>query len=581
MKIKATLFFFMAISGSFVFAQNYLMNATLTNVNSCNGFFMDSGGGSSEYGPGENFTTTICPDTSSGTHIQLIFSGPDLGAGDQLCFYDGLNANSPMLACSNDFLPGAAFIIQATAANNSGCLTVVFSSDAADVGSGWSAKINCIAACQIITSVLESSDPMVEPLDTGWIDICPGDRVFFTGRGEYPQNGVAYSHSDFTSDFEWDLGDGNYSFGPTISHVYDEPGGYIVQLEITDQFGCKNTNFITQRIRVAPRPQFNLGDWPNQICAGDTVDLNAMVNDVNNMYTVSVEGTEEDFQTSGVRSDSLALPDGDGSSYSTTISFTGFSPGQILSNINDLLGIWVNMEHSWMRDLEIALTCPNGQSIILHDHPAPIGGEVFLGIPNEGDEINTPPVPGIGFDYGWQSNPDFNATWIEYANGTFPPVTTLPSGSYEPFQPLTQLLGCPLNGDWTITVTDLWAIDNGFIFSWNIDFDPDLYPAVETFSPQLVDWSWSNHPSIFYSEPDSIGASPENAGEVAYSFSVDDEFGCAWDTTVNIQILPFTHPDCHNCAEIITPPADTAICEGETYEIDITATGPAGGSRKF
>ena len=32
----------------------------------------------------------------------------------------------------------------------------------------------------------------------------------------------------------------------------------------------------------------------------------------------------------------------------------------------------------------------------------------------------------------------------------------------------------PLNGEWTIIVTDLWPIDNGFMFEWSIAFDPSL-----------------------------------------------------------------------------------------------------------
>ena len=36
------------------------------------------------------------------------------------------------------------------------------------------------------------------------------------------------------------------------------------------------------------------------------------------------------------------------------------------------------------------------------------------------------------------------------------------------------LIGAPLNGDWTIFVQDKWAIDNGFIFKWSINFDPTI-----------------------------------------------------------------------------------------------------------
>jgi gliding motility-associated-like protein len=549
-------------------AQNYLMDGS--PITDCGGFFLDSGGGNGNYGANESFVTTICSDGTSGTHIKLTFSGVDLDPADNLCFFDGPDVMAPLLACADDFAAGAAFIIQATAANPGGCITVSFDSDGGTEGQGWSAAIDCVPACQTIISNISSSTPAVMPADTGWIDICPGDRIFLNGEGSYPQNGIVYNHSDFTSDFEWDFGDGNFGVGPNVSHVYNQPGGYVVQLTITDQFGCINTNLISQRIRVAPPAQYLISDdWANTICVGDSLGINSLVNidTSSNVVTVAPPDTAS-FQTAGIRSDSLPLPDGTGASYETSIQFSDFSPGQILTNINDLLGICVNMEHSYLRDLEIILTCPDGTSVILHDHPAPVGGEVFLGEPFEADEGMDPPTPGVGYDYCW--TPDATAgTWIEYSNANNP--GTLPPGDYNSFDPLTNLLGCPLNGEWTISVQDLWGIDNGFIFSWGIEFDPDLYPNVETFTVPYIDWGWTNNPTITYLSQDSIHVSPENAGVGSYQFTLEDDFGCLWDTTVNVNILPETHPDCYNCQDNIGPFPDTTVCIGDQITVDVGA----------
>ncbi|MCC6725711.1 MAG: proprotein convertase P-domain-containing protein [Saprospiraceae bacterium] len=572
MNLKATLIFssLLTVVSSVVAQQNYLMTSSLTSVTSCDGFFMDSGGGNNNYGANQHYTTTICPSggPNSGNHIQLVFNAINLFLGDDLCFFDGQNGSAPAIACASDFNPGASFIIQASASNTSGCITVKFDSDFIFNDDGWSADINCIPACQTILSVLDASTPTVEPVDTGWIDVCPGDRVFFNGKGSYPQNGVSYNQSDNTSNFEWDFGDGTITYGPSVSHIFEEPGGYIVQLEITDQLGCKNTNFLSQRIRVAPRPKFEIGAVPSQICVGDTIELNAMVNNMDPAHSVSVQPVEGSFQTAGIRSDSLALPDGDGSCYETAISFNNVSPGQTLTNINDLLGIYVTMEHSWMRDLEITLTCPNGQKAILHNHAGQTGGEVFLGIPNGNDEGLLNPIPGTGFEYGWSPSPDYNQTWIQYANTHV--IGTLPAGTYKSFDPLTNFIGCPLNGDWEIEVCDLWSIDNGYIFSWSIEFDPALYPDVEKFTPQITNWSWAAHPSIFSSEADSINVSPLNAGELAYIFTVQDTFGCSWDTTVQVAVLPPNHPNCSNCSDLLAPAPDTTVCMGETIAMNVT-----------
>ena len=549
-------------------SQSYSMDGT--PITDCSGFFYDSGGSGGNYGSSESLTTTICSDGTDGTHIQLIFSAVELEGGDAICFFDGPDVTAPMLACNNDFMVGSPFIIQATAANTTGCVTITFNSDGGGETAGWQAAINCIPSCQTILANLVNSDPVVSPVDTGYIDICQGERVFFYGEGIYPQDGVVYNHSDLTSSFEWDFGDGNFGLGPNVSHIYDESGGYIVQLTITDQFGCTNTNFLNQRVRVSTNPTFAvLADFNTAVCAGDTINLNAIVSQIDSAYSVGVSPNEGSFPTSGSRSDSLALPDGTGAAYETSIGFSNFSPGQVLTNINDLVSICVIMEHSWLRDLEISIECPDGTSIILHDHPGNFGGEVFLGEPFEADEALPEPIPGVGYEYCWTPGAT-NGTWLEYANATG--VNTLPAGDYNSFDPMSNLLGCPLNGEWTISVQDLWGIDNGFIFEWSIAFDPSLYPNIETFTPQIIDYNWGANPSIFFQTNDSISAAPQNAGTASYTFQILDNFGCTYDTSIFITVLPPTHPDCFSCPDPEPMLQDTSICDGETVFIDAEST---------
>ncbi len=585
--IFAFFFLFSAWGGH---AQTYVMSNA--PINSCSGFFYDPGGPNGNYAPNLNLTTTICPQGNSGTHVQLVFSAPQIGPGDQLCFYDGTTSAAPLLSCAADFEAGQAFIIQATAVNPSGCITITFTSNGTGEGAGWSADINCVAACQLIRANLVGSDPAVVPADTGWIDICPGQRVFFSGAGSYPQNGAVYNHSDLTSSFRWTFGDGGSAVGPNVSYVFDEPGGYIVQLTITDQFGCKNTNFLTQRVRVSTEPTFRLGGALDpQVCAGDTIHLNAIVDSLDANYVFSVNPNPGSFQSGGIRSDSLPLPDGTGVAFSTAIAFTDFSPGQVLTNISDLESICVNMEHSWLHDLEVMITCPSGQSVILHNFISPPttggAGETHLGIPNDPDPANHPNaittpwgviVPGVGWNYCWTPNAT-RGTWRQYATANQP--GRLPEGNYNSFQPLTNLLGCPLNGEWTLTVTDRWGADNGFIFNWSINFNSGLYPRLETFTPQIVNYNWQYNPSIIYQRPDSIIAVPINAGTASYTFMVTDNFGCTYDTSVNITVLPFTHPDCYDCIQNIRELSDTLVCTGNSVNLDARPATPLNPEVRF
>ena len=181
---------------------------------------------------------------------------------------------------------------------------------------------------------------------------------------------------------------------------------------------------------------------------------------------------------------SLELPDGacpedenqPCEGYESAITFTGFTAGQQLEDINKLLGVCVNMEHTWMRDLVIYAQCPSGTRVMLSDFEGHSGGEVYLGEPNDND--GNIPVPGVGWDYCW--TPTATAEpWIPYANSHN--VQTLPAGDYQSSEPLDAFVGCPLNGDWTLRVEDRWGSDNGFIFSWSVKFDASIVEDCSTW----------------------------------------------------------------------------------------------------
>lgn len=552
------------LSINFLHGQTFPMDGTA--IIACDGFFTDSGGNNGGYSANESFTTTICTDGSIGTHVQLAFPNVFLGAGETLCFYDGNDDTAPLLACAAEFPVGGSFIMQATAANPGGCLTIVFNSDGTEEAEGWNASINCIAACQLITSQIMGSIPPVVPAENGYIDICPGDGIEFFGGGIYPQDGEVYNHSDATSNFFWNFGDGTTAEGPNVFKVYDEPGGYTVQLTIIDQLGCRNTNFISQRVRVSTYPSFGISDMiPGVICSGDTVTLVATIGVQDSTSELSVGPTTGSFQNEGAVSDSLALPDGTGATYSTSINFSDFSPGQVLTDVNDFLGVCLIMEHSWMFDLDIFLTCPDGTTVILQDQEQ-IGQQVFLGTPNESDDGSTsiPPLQGVGDEYCFTADAP-NPTWTTYATSNG--IGYLPPGDYSSFDPLSNFLGCPLNGEWTLTVIDQWASDNGWIFEWSIGFSEDLFPNLETFTPVITDLNWQDQSSILFYEPDSIISSPLAAGSAAYTLDVMDNFGCAYDTTILIDVLPVTHPDCYDCTAGATFLNDTTACTGGSVTV--------------
>ena len=186
------------------------------------------------------------------------------------------------------------------------------------------------------------------------------------------------------------------------------------------------------------------------------------------------------------------LPDGTGVSYTSTINITGFSPTQTLTDINQFQSICANMEHSYANDLTIVLEAPDGTQVMLKD-VGPTGGA--YNTCDMGEPVASGPVdtwnssnitPGIGYDYCWTSNPTYSTMGNEIQNNNVPQHTYvstwgniltdyyLPSGSYQSVQSLSGFLGVPLNGIWTLIVTDNYALDNGYIFNWSISLAADL-----------------------------------------------------------------------------------------------------------
>ena len=506
-----------------MFSQNVVM--TNGTVNLCSGTFLDPGG-TGPYPASSNTQFTICPNGSG--LIQLNFTSFDVEAGwDNLTVYDGPNTTSPTLGTYDNNVPLLG-TVGATSNNTSGCLTFVFSSDFTVNLNGWEATISCSTPCQNVQANLVSTSPTANANNE--IKICQGDQVSFVGSGIYNQNGTNYTQSDATSTFDWDFGDGTTAAGTNVSHTFPNEGAYFVSLTVTDLNGCVSTNNVTQTVLVSTSPVFS-GTFasPTTICLGDQSTLTGLV-------------TPTNYQASCVPalSQPLELPDGTGVTYQTCVNLDCYAPGQTLNNIADFLSLCMEMEHSYMGDLQIELTCPTGQNVVLVSYPNN-GGNTYLGVPVDNDF--TPNVQGTPFNYCFTDNAP-NGTWSNSALFN----TTLPAGDYSSEQPLSNLVGCELNGDWCISITDNLNSDNGFIFSWGVNINPALTSTALSFTPAIVNQQWQTDPSIISSSVNSIVVQPSTSGVHSYTYEMTDDFGCTYDTTISITVLPPNDPSCGtNC----------------------------------
>ena len=525
--------------------------------------FTDSGGKNGNYQPNERHVITFCPDTKIGSQVTITFPTLDLATGSRLCFYDGADTTTAAKLLCVDKTSGAkGFMVQSSINNKAGCITVVFFSNAQVVtAQGWLATVRSTAACQSIQVKLDSILPAIDPASKA-IKICPGDEIFFKARGIYTQNNTAYHQSDSTATFTWDFGDGSIVTGQSVRHRYPVSGGYQVNVTVSDARGCLNNTSLQQAVIVAMRPSYQSGfNERPAICLGDTVSLQYADPNLNPSSTLPdplvVKPQTGFFQNQKKRDQTQFIPDGNGGSIVNSLFFNEFGVNQFLTDPNDIK-ININAEHSRLQDLVFTLTCPSEQSVTLQVYFSTAGKAIQLGTPITND-INVA-RPGTGANYSWQNGAS-NSTWEAYASAFSP--TSLPSDTYQPVQPFSQLVGCPLNGAWTLKVTDKTAGENGYLFSWGVELKPALFPNL-AFKNGIANLNWRLHPSILFQSKNTINVSPKEAGRAAYVLQVTDSLGCKFDTAVSFNILPITNPKCKGCTLQYSELRDTSICQSES-----------------
>jgi subtilisin-like proprotein convertase family protein len=270
-----------------------------------------------------------------------------------------------------------------------------------------------------------------------------------------------------------------------------------------------NNKFIGPSIRFGGSlysPNFagiidDIGIWNRAITDCEIQNLYSSTNPTNTTSQTACDsyvwnGTT--YTTSGVYTginQSVAgltyLPDGAGQLYETSIGISGFDQSTLITSAANFDQLCLDIEHSFIGDLEIALTCPNGTtvSIMNINSLTPAWGALvpggcgsvngtFLGNDTNldggapGSPVWTycfsPANATLGticteFNAGNTITNDYNYTAMD-TNGVY-----LPDGNFNDF------IGCPVNGNWTISVQDNQAIDDGYIFQWGLVFG--LLPA--------------------------------------------------------------------------------------------------------
>ena len=182
--------------------------------------------------------------------------------------------------------------------------------------------------------------------------------------------------------------------GTNVVHSFDEPGEYIVNLSVVDDNGCVSLNLQPLQVLVSTIPLFN-SVQSTPVCAGSPAFV-----DGNPVQSVTWTALPPQ-----VVAGETYLADGAGFSYTSELNFDFFEDGATLDDCDDLLAVTVNMEHSYLGDLDLSISCPDGTTVSLMSYPNGGGGTFFGEAVDFGSGSNVP-----GSDTTTAGRPTRNST---------------------------------------------------------------------------------------------------------------------------------------------------------------------------
>lgn len=315
-------------------------------------------------------------------------------------------------------------------------------------------------------------------------------------------------------------------------------------------------------------------------------------------------------------SDRIFLPDGVpcgtlGCSYQSPVTFTDFNPGAVITSVNDINYVRLNIEHSFIGDIYINITCPNGHTASLMNYSddghssctnsipsehrgwssgSNLSGSTFFGqaydhtASNKCDSTAPLNAPGIGWNYCWSDNTingysyahtSNNDDGIIYRSGHSHYLpnsyekavdsSNVHAGTnfYHPNQSFSNLIGCPLNGDWYIEVIDGYSQDNGYIFEWELSLSEHLTNSdvCDSVSYQIIGYGITllDDSTFTITAPEHL----THDTSVLYTYRIISTCGIH-DTSI---LLTF-HPSYYNYVDTVA--CEQFVWQGQTFTFNAT-----------
>ena len=405
--------------------------------------------------------------------------------------------------------------------------------------------------------------------------------------------------------YHWNTGDTAQSLHVASSGIYLVTATFAGGCSVVDTFKVVS-------VKVNSISHIDVPD----MCAGGSYPITVG-------YVSSCNLIFQSHETVLALNDTVYLPDGAycdpfGCSYRSPLHFGGYDDTAHVNSVNDIRYVRLNLEHSWVGDLYINLTCPNGQKADILKYgngfsnsadcydSIPFSSRVwkgganadfytFFGLANDAfilqnscDPTHPKNAPGIGWNYCWSDNfsegytyaygdgliyrednvifaynPFMEDDWIVFDSSDVVAGTQF----YHPDESFDSLVGCPLNGDWYIEVMDGNRVDNGYIFGWELALADDIQEIVYADVVQTtVDGPWvvsTSDSSFVFSPPANL---PHDT-VVDYIFHCYNDYGCGFDTVVPVHItaIRYTVIDTTACNSLVwngvTFTDDTTLCD--------------------
>lgn len=164
--------------------------------------------------------------------------------------------------------------------------------------------------------------------------------------------------------YEWKISGVGFKQGQSIVFSPKKTGGFNVKVKMNwvDPNDPNNSylDSASCKLRVSSVPSFNsFSDVPDSLCMDKSFKIPFVKKD-GTKSTDPITLKKQSFNIGGLDKIETPLPDGNGDDYPSEIYIDDYGMNSIISNIKDIDEVCISMEHSFLGDLEMKLTCPTG-----------------------------------------------------------------------------------------------------------------------------------------------------------------------------------------------------------------------------